>query len=114
MIDGKKDNKMNKTQIGAHRTAVFNDDGIHKVVYHSTIIFEYNPKDGICILNSGGYLTLTTKKRTNQCLEFFGIDAKIHQRDFTWYAVFNGNEYKFKDKMVLDLMNKTVNYMYCQ
>ena len=56
-----------------------------RMVYHDTRVAEI--KDGNLILNSGGWMTQTTKKRMNQFCDMFGLPYHVYQEDFDWHIV---------------------------
>ena len=51
------------------------------LIFYQTRIITYY-QDGRIILNSGGFRTVTTKRRINR----YQNDVQIWQRDFTWYV----------------------------
>ena len=73
-------------RIGKHKTKVWEySDGSKSVVYHDTeIVTVYN--DGRIRLNTGGYFTVTTKRRMNQAASQFGLDYRVYQKNFQWYV----------------------------
>ena len=52
---------------------------------HATPIVTVYPS-GLIQLNTGGYHTVTTKRRMNEALQLLGADFTIHQRDYKWYT----------------------------
>lgn len=75
-----------KTTISADTTASI------IVTYCNTQIVRVN-KDGSITLNTGGYETVTTKKKMNQAAQQFGLGYSVSQRDFQWYVTKpDGNE----------------------
>jgi hypothetical protein len=54
--------------------------------YHDTAVIQWY-RDGRIILDSGGYRTITTKRRLNQF-----ANVNIYQRSFTWYMA-DGSEF---------------------
>jgi len=66
-------------------TSVFSaDNGAVSVRYHNTVVARLNG-DGTVTLNTGGWQTVTTKRRMNQALAMWGSDLQVFQRDFSWY-----------------------------
>lgn len=58
------------------------------VTYHRTVVAEKNIRNGVaCItLNSGGWLTVTTKRRINQfASEFCGNKFSVYQKAGDWF-----------------------------
>ena len=94
-------------RIGSHATTVKTTDGITRVTYHNTTVFELDRNENLLTLRSGGYQTLTTKARINQACAEFGIKVQVYQEDWTWYVQIGGWEtgetLDFKDGMVIDL-----------
>jgi hypothetical protein len=87
-------------QIGSHKTSLFTDtDGLTKVVYHSTTVIAWNDKR--IILNSGGYMTTTTKTRINQASNQFALGVKVYQKNFDWFVTHRGLDFPFTDNMEL-------------
>lgn len=91
-----------------HRTRIFIDpDGSYKVRYHATFVVEYNAKTSTYTLNSGGWLTRTTKDRINRKLP---VGYYIQQRNFEWYLVTPHGTYDFKDHMQVNTSKEVVTY----
>ena len=81
-------------------TAVFdNSDGFKTVVYYSTPIVKFN--DSQIILNSGGYMTSSTKKRMNQISEEFDLGFYVYQVNKQWFVDKNGIPQLFYDGISL-------------
>jgi hypothetical protein len=77
----------NLTGIKRYRNTTVTDDGKYVVVrLHHTNIFGLDRGTGGVTLNSGGWRTVTTKKRINECLEEYGIPLRVYQRKFDWYV----------------------------
>lgn len=70
--------------IGQHATTIAKDGDAVNVTYHHTIVGSFDGETAT--LNSGGYLTATTKRRINQALETWGIDAVVYQENHDWYV----------------------------
>lgn len=67
----------------------------------STVIARIN-NDGRLVLNSGGYLTRTTKERLNGILNH--INFKIVQKDYNWRIYdLRGDSYPFEDGVRIKL-----------
>ena len=91
---------MSQTQtVGSHKTVVFTEQGVTKVVYHHTCVVAFGP-DGI-VLNSGGWLTTTTKTRMNQASSQFDLGFRVVQKDFDWFVEYNGETLDFYDGITL-------------
>ena len=79
--------KMNK--LSNYRTTVMATGNRLSVVYVSTLIVE---KVGSMItLDSGGYKTVTTKRKMNQAANQFGLFYSVFQRKGQWFVALAGN-----------------------
>lgn len=68
---------------------------------HSTAVVTIY-SDGRRVLNSGGYMTMTTKDRMNRYA--FGTadtDNNVRQRLFVWQVTYHGQEHAYADGMTL-------------
>lgn len=90
-------------ELGSHKTSVFTDsEGFTNVVYHSTAVVRFSQSKDRIILNSGGYLTNTTKTRMNQSSNQFRLGFSVFQRNFDWFVKNAlGEVIPFTDNMVL-------------
>ena len=86
-------------KLGTHKTNIITEDGMTKIIYHSTVIVRY--REGVILLDSGGWQTSTTKTRMNQASSQFGLGYSVYQKNFEWFVVFKGETIPFKDGMVL-------------
>ena len=78
-------------------------DGSVAVRYHRTDVATLHP-DCSVTLRSGGWRTLTTKRRINQAFEFFGIPARLYQRQHEWYVgAHGGDSIEFQDGITVRL-----------
>ena len=69
------------------------DHGAYFAVrYHWTNVVEIC-RNGACYLRSGGYRTLTTKRRINQYLPF---GWHLYQENFEWYVSHGSKTYLFR------------------
>ena len=95
---------MSQTQkIGSHKTSIFTDsEGFTNVVYHSTPVVRFSEVKDKIIVNSGGYLTNTTKTRINQASNQFRLGFTVFQKNFDWFITNAiGETLPFVDGMVL-------------
>ena len=83
-----------QTKIGSHATAIFIENGITTVRYHSTDIVKFGT--GRITLNTGGYFTVTTKTRMNQASSQFDLGYKVYQSKSHWYVEYHGRVLYFK------------------
>lgn len=91
--------------IGNHCTAVFTDElGYTCVVYHQTCVVRWNSER--IILNTGGYETVTTKRRMNQAANQFRLGFQVYQQNHVWYVDYAGMSLRFLgDVIELDRVN---------
>lgn len=82
-----------------YRTTVSNYDGVTRVVFHRTTVVRFD-SDTIT-LNSGGWKTVTTKRRMNQASEHYGLEFHVYQKDFVWYVLWKGETLEYHDGMTL-------------
>jgi hypothetical protein len=68
--------------------------------YHNTAVVSAM-RDGSLKLDSGGWLTATTKLAMNQASNEFGYGFSVSQRKGDWYVNWQGKELPFTDGMVL-------------
>ncbi len=50
-------------------------------------------------LNTGGHNTVTTKRRINEVLDHYGIDAYVFVRSKIWYVSRHGHEISFNNSV---------------
>lgn len=85
--------------------------GLVHVKYHATDILTARESDGALILNTGGYLTATTKKRFEELLPKLGCPLRIYSSKGQWWLYPAGScpwtkdpsakEYAFADGMAI-------------
>jgi hypothetical protein len=68
----------NQHKVGTTATAVQQQGGIIRVIYHSTAVVEKTP-EGVR-LDSGGWRTATTKTRMNQASNQFGLGFQVYAK----------------------------------
>lgn len=79
-------------------TVATNERDETSVVYHSTAIVTFTANS--VTLRSGGYETVTTKRKMNQAANQFNLGFSVVQRDFDWFVTLpNGIETPFRDGM---------------
>lgn len=80
------------------RVTIYNN-GDKTITLHGTdIIKRIGDK---VVLSSGGWRTVTTKRRLNQWLNDLGIF--IYQKEYAWYIEYNGNRINFEDNIELTI-----------
>jgi len=78
-------------------TDIFEDaDRYTCVKYHKTVVVRWNPFE--IILDSGGWMTVTTKKRMNQTSQEFNLGYSV-------YAVRGGWYIDFKDQTRIEFLD---------
>ena len=64
-----------------------------RVIYHETPIVQWTPEQ--ITLRTGGWRTVTTKRKMNQASLQFGLGFQVFQRKFDWFVLFDGIETPF-------------------
>jgi len=85
--------------IGNHKTSIVNDNQVTMVCYHNTPVVKIT--DDEIILNSGGWLTATTKRRMNQASLQYNLGFAVYQVNFSWYVDYKGDTIPFEDGLTL-------------
>lgn len=63
--------------------------GMYVCVYHKTPVVKWNDK--WIILNSGGFRTVTTKRRMNEVSEIYDLGFDVSQSNFEWWLTLSEN-----------------------
>ncbi len=94
-------NKAKGKPIGNNLRAVVLGNGDVAIRLHATnIVVYHNPNNGGGFtLNSGGWHTVTTKKRMNQ---YMPDNMGIFQRNFAWFLRIDGKTVSYRDGMRFD------------
>ena len=92
--------------IGTHKTTITNlpinkEQSRLIVTFHNTAVVQV-VNDRYVILNSGGWLTPTTKRRMNQASEVYRLNYIVFQKGWTWYVRNPVNTLGFVDNIVID------------
>ena len=82
-----------QNQIGTHKTKVFTENGVTYIKYHNTRVVAFS--ENAIMLNTGGWFTPQTKTRMNQTSNAFGLGFQVYQKNYEWYADYNGKTYEF-------------------
>ena len=92
--------RMNK--LSNYKTTIHEARGMTRVVYHSTEIVAWNA-DKI-ELHTGGWQTVTTKRKMNQAARQFNLGYSVFQHDGDWFIRRpDGGDMPFDtDEVVLD------------
>ncbi len=88
-------------KVSGRSTWFFNDGTYNVVQYHATPVVRWN--DDEIILNTGGWMTMTTKDRMNQASNQFGLGFSVHQEDYEWFVYYKRKKIPFiTDELVLE------------
>tara|TARA_Y100000114_G_scaffold140570_1_gene145564 strand:- start:263 stop:550 length:288 start_codon:yes stop_codon:yes gene_type:complete len=82
-----------QNKIGTHKTKVFTENEITYVKYHNTRVVAFS--ENVIMLYTGGWFTPTTKTRMNQTSNAFGLGFQVYQKNYEWFADYNGKTYEF-------------------
>lgn len=88
-------------EVGRVATSIVTENGITSVYYHGTPVVRFGGGKPVT-LNTGGYFTVTTKRRMNQAANQYGLGFSVYQRSRQWYVDHNGRTLRF-DGNVLTL-----------
>lgn len=87
------------TLAGGVKTDIYEEDRYTCVKYHDTVVVKWNPFE--IILHSGGWQTVTTKRRMNQASNDFHLGFSVYQKAGDWFVTWKEEVYPFEDGMVL-------------
>lgn len=65
-------------------TSVWTEAGVTSVKYHNTIVVQFD--DDLIHLDTGGWFTVTTKRRMDEVSDEFGLNYRVYQRKFKWFV----------------------------
>ena len=51
------------------------------------------------VLNSGGWQTITTKRRINECLKEWNLPFSVYQKNYNWFVDTPSGTIPFNDNM---------------
>ena len=68
------------------QTSLSTAPGVVWLKLPDTNIVEVQEQSGLIRLHTGGFHTVTTKKRINEALHALGADFQVFQRAFEWYT----------------------------
>ncbi len=84
------------------REEVDNQGSLWRIVrLWDTDIVKWSVCTGIIELDSGGYRSVTTRRRMNEVTRLIGLGYYVHQTKHKWYVLFRGIIYDFVDHMRL-------------
>ena len=81
-------------KVGTHCTTVGTSNGTTKIMYHSTVVVEFDID--VITLNNGGYFSKTTKRRMNHTSGQSNLGYKVYQKGGVWYVDYDGGTYPFE------------------
>ena len=85
-------------RLSTYKTTWNVDGDVGSVVYHETPIVSW--MDGKVTLRSGGWETVTTKRKLNQASHQFGLGYSVYQKSHTWFVTMpDGDTVLFTDGM---------------
>jgi len=92
---------MAQTQVfrGTARAILRDDEGTNYIYHKTAVVKRYY--DGRIKLNSGGWLTNTTKTAMNQASNQDGLGFGVFQKDYQWFVNWKGETLPFNDNMIL-------------
>src|SRR5574341_570926 len=76
-------------------------NGARYYTYHRTAVVIVNP-DKTIRLDSGGWLTVTTKRAMNQASAQEELGFHVFAKDSDWFVRWQGRDMPFRDGMLLD------------
>lgn len=90
-------------QLSNYKTTVAMQGDYLTCTYVATPIVRYRTgAQPSLVLDSGGYQTVTTKKKMNQFSHQYANGVYgVFQENFEWFVIFNGKKYDFFDGMDL-------------
>ena len=81
-------------RISGVATDVFNDGSDTVVKLYQTEVVRWNSKR--IVLNNGGYVTATTKRRMNQTSNEFNLEYSVYSKSGTMLVDYNGKTVAFE------------------
>ena len=85
-------------KLSTYKTTWFNDGSHGGVTYHRTNIVSWF--DGKITLRSGGWESVTTKRKMNQASNQFDLGFGVFQKNYEWFVDLpNGETVPFVDGM---------------
>jgi hypothetical protein len=91
-------------RVSGRATNVADKDGIKSVRYHSTDVVVWDQNTGEVTLNSGGWMTNTTKTRMNQAANEYKLGYQVYSKDYEWFVDLpDGTTLDFEDGMTFNV-----------
>ncbi len=91
------------TKFQGRSTRVERTDDYDYYIYHDTTVVRHDKRHHVVTLDTGGYRTMTTKTRMNQCAWENDLDFHVHQKNYEWYVVTKAGKFVFRRGMRIDL-----------
>ena len=89
------------SKLSSYKTTWFNDGSHGGVTYQQTNIVSWNK--GKITLRSGGWETVTTKKKINQASIQFCLGFSVWQKNYAWFVDLpSGDTVPFVDGMTFE------------
>lgn len=85
-------------RVSRYCTRVEGDTMAGNVRYHSTDIVHWDPTT--IVLRTGGWPTVTTKRKMNQAAREFDLGFSVYQKKHQWYLVLQNGTFQFPNKPV--------------
>lgn len=86
-------------RVSPYKTKIARDGEAVRVIYHSTMIVHAGPS--FLRLDTGGWRTVTTKRKMNQAANQFGLGFTVFQRDHDWFFTTKAGEFAWGDDRVI-------------
>lgn len=94
-------------KLSTYRTKISAVAGVlYNVQYHATTIVQCYEDSGrrVIELNTGGYRTVTTKRKMNQAAWQFALGYTVHQHKHEWFVTTKAGVFPFDDRVfVIDV-----------
>ena len=88
-------------KLSNYKTTWTEHDGVGSVVYHKTAIVSW--MDNKITLRSGGWESVTTKRKMNQASHQFNLGYSVYQKDYMWFVDLpDGDTVLFTDGMTFE------------
>jgi hypothetical protein len=90
----------------SYKTTMYNENGVTKLIHHSTAIVKHNHLNQTIELNNDGYFSKTTKDRMNDYFNENGLNQYgVYQKNFNWFVLTPNNNHKnpleYKNGMII-------------
>ncbi len=87
--------------ITRNNTSIYHlNGGIACKLHNTEIVKVFNNR---VVLNSGGWQTVTTKRRMNECLKEWGLPISVYQKNHNWFVDTLNGTIPFFDNMEITI-----------